>query len=61
MVSAESKGLSVSLGPAPAARATIIVSPTARDAATTMAADKPERAAGDTTLRLVSMRVAPNP
>jgi heterodisulfide reductase subunit B len=43
------KGLKVKLGPAPAARATIMVSPMAREMATMKAAANPEKAAGTTT------------
>ena len=44
----------------PAAIATIIVSPTARDTARMNAAVMPEKAAGTTTLSAVCMRVAPS-
>ena len=61
MVSAESKGLKLKLGPAPAAIATIMVSPMARETATMNAARMPESAAGSTTLMVVSSLVAPKP
>ena len=59
MVSAARKGENVKLGPAPAAIATIIVSPIARDMATINAAATPERAAGNTIRTAVSNFVAP--
>ncbi len=45
----------------PAARATIIVSPMARETARIIAATMPEMAAGTTTRRLVCHRLAPSP
>ena len=44
---------------APAASVTIMVSPTARDMPSTMAAAMPERAAGKTTRSVVCIRLAP--
>ena len=44
---------------APAARATIIVSPTARESPSTIAAAMPDRAAGNTTRSVVCIRLAP--
>ncbi len=61
MVSAASKGLRVRLEPAPAAMATIIVSPMAREIPTITAAAKPDVAAGTTMRREVSSLVAPKP
>ncbi len=59
IVSAERKGLKVKLGPWPAAMATTIVSPTARDMARMNAAAMPDNAAGTTTLTATSSLVAP--
>jgi len=61
MVSADAKGFSVRRGPEPAAMATIIVSPMARDMPTISAAPMPEAAAGTTMRRAVSSFVAPRP
>ena len=44
---------------APAASATIMVSPTARDRPSTTAAATPDRAAGKTTRSVVCIRLAP--
>ncbi len=60
IVSTGTRGSSVSRGCCPAAMATIIVSPIARDTARTHAADTPENAAGSTTRSAASMRVAPS-
>ena len=54
-----SRGSRLKFFSAPAASATIIVSPTARDMPSTTAAATPERAAGKTTRRLVCIRLAP--
>ena len=54
-------GLKVNFGPAPAAIATIMVSPMAREIETIKAAVIPESAAGRTTLIAVSSLVAPMP
>ena len=61
IVSAALKGLKVKAGPAPAAKATIIVSPIAREIATIKAAATPDSAAGKTTLTDASNLVAPRP
>ena len=55
-----SSGLTVSFGVAPAATVTIIVSPTARENASTNAGTMPESAAGNTILSATSNRVAPS-
>ena len=60
MVSIGTNGLPVRRGCWPAAIATIIVSPIARDTARMNAAVMPEKAAGTTTLSAVCMRVAPS-
>ena len=60
MVSIGTNGLPVRRGCWPAAIATIIVSPIARDTARMKAAVMPENAAGTTTLSAVCMRVAPS-
>src|SRR5215204_5744491 len=57
MVSTGTRGSSVKVGFWPAAIATIIVSPTARDDASTTAATIPESAAGNTTLVATSLRL----
>src|SRR5687768_4861015 len=61
MVSTELKGLKVSLGSCPAAIATIMVSPTARDIAKIIDTVMPEEAAGTITRKAVCRRVAPIP
>ncbi len=53
-------GFHVRLGMSPAAMTTIMVSPTARDTASSTADTTPGRAAGSTTLRMVSDVVAPS-
>jgi hypothetical protein len=59
MVCMLSKGLNVSFGVDPAAKATIIVSPIAREIAKINDAITPERPAGRTILVATSKRVAP--
>ena len=56
-----SSGERVRLGVEPAATATIMVSPTTRAMASRMAAMMPEMAAGKTTRKATSRRVAPSP
>ena len=55
-----SSGLKVRFGRPPAARYTIIVSPTALETARMKDDTIPDRAAGTTTLVATSKRVAPN-
>src|SRR5688572_33421773 len=59
MVAAGSSGFMVRLGCMPAATATIMVSPTAREIPRMYADAMPENAAGTTTLTAVWKRVAP--
>ena len=59
IVAAGSIGFSVKFGCWPAATATTIVSPTARDTPSTYAATMPDNAAGTTTVSEVRNRVAP--
>jgi hypothetical protein len=54
-----SSGLAVMLAASPAAMTTIMVSPSAREKARIAAATMPGSAAGSTTRRIVSARVAP--
>jgi hypothetical protein len=56
-----SSGLAVRFAASPAAMTTIIVSPIARETASSTAPTMPGNAAGKTTLRIVSERVAPKP
>ena len=59
MVCMPSRGSRLKFFWAPAASATIIVSPIARDMPSTMAAATPEMAAGSTTRSVVCIRLAP--
>ncbi len=59
MVVTLSSGLAVRFAPCPAAITTIMVSPTARETASSSAPTMPGRAAGKTTCRTVSDLVAP--